>query len=242
MRFTFTTEPARFIERPNRYVILAEIRSGATVRAHCPDPGRLRELLIPGATVHLSSTPREGRRTTHELRFVERSETGLLISLDSRLPNALFREALDERTLEPFSDWTAYEPEVCLPASGGRIRSRADFLLRGQDGVRTWVEVKSATLVEDRCAYFPDAVTERGRRHLEELAAIARSGERAAVCFIVQRPDADMLRPQWDRDPAFAEALEEAERAGVLLTAYNADITLSEATLRRRIPVLTGRP
>ena len=241
MRFAFTTEPARFMERPNRYVVVAQLRSGDIVRAHCPDPGRLRELLIPGATVHLSSAPREGRRTTHELRFVEHPDKGLLVSLDSRLPNALFREALDGRSLEPFSGWSLYEREVPLPVRGGRIHSRADFLLHGPDGTRTWVEVKSATLVEGRCAYFPDAVTDRGRRHLEELAMMVRAGDRAAVCFIVQRPDADMLRPQWDRDPAFAEALAAAEAAGVLLTAYNADISLHQAQIRQPIPVLTER-
>ncbi len=241
MRFRFTTEPATFVERPNRYVVIARTSSGEHVRAHCPDPGRLRELLVPGARVHLSSTPRAGRRTTHELRFVEHPEVGTLISLDSRLANALFREAIHERRFSPFDTWTDCRAEVTAPMACGAIRSRIDFLLTDQGSERLWIEVKSATLVEDRCAYFPDAVTERGRRHVSELTEMQRAGERCAVCFVVQRPDADLLRPQWDRDPAFAAALAEAEAAGVLLRAYTTDIALTNASMIGPIPVVTGR-
>jgi sugar fermentation stimulation protein A len=240
MRFPFTTEPATFVERPNRYVVVAELGSGEVVRAHCPDPGRLKELLLPGVRVHVSSAPREGRRTTHELRFVEHPETGVLISLDSRLPNALFREALEARSLEPFAHWTCYAREAASPLADGPVRSRVDFVLTDEAGTRTWVEVKSATLVVGRCAYFPDAVTERGRRHVLEMIELTRMGDRCAVCFLVQRPDAHMLRPQWDRDPAFAHALHDAEQAGVELVAYSADVALDEAAIRDRIPVVTA--
>ncbi len=241
MRFSFVTEPAEFVERPNRYVVTARMSSGELVRAHCPDPGRLGELLVRGARVHLSRTPKIGRRTTHELRFVEHPESGTLISLDSRLANALFREALEERRFSPFDAWSDLRAEVPSPYHLGRIRSRLDFALMDRNGDALWIEVKSATLVERRCAYFPDAVTERGRRHLEELTAIQRAGERCAVCFVVQRPDADLLRPQWDRDPAFAQALAEAEAAGVLLRAFSSDVALDEARIRQPIPVVTDR-
>ena len=214
MRFSFATEPAIFVERPNRFVVVARTRSGDHVRAHCPDPGRLRELLVQGARLHLSSVPRAERRTTHEVRFVEHPENGTLISLDSRLANALFREVLDQRRFRPFDVWTDYRVEVPAPAASGPIRSRLDFLVEYGVSGQLWVEVKSATLVEGRCAYFPDAVTERGRRHIAELTEMQQSGERCAVCFVVQRPDADLLRPQWDRDQAFAQALADAESAG----------------------------
>jgi len=240
VRFPFTTEPATFLDRPNRYVVVAELGSGEVARAHCPDPGRLLELLLPGVRLHLSSAPHEGRKTTHELRFVEHPETGLLISLDSRLPNALFREALDARSMEPFAGWASYAREVPSPLADGPVRSRVDFVLTDEAGARTWVEVKSATLVVGRCAYFPDAVTERGRRHVLEMIELTRMGDRCAVCFIVQRPDAEMLRPQWDRDPAFAQALSDAEDAGVAVVAYNADVAFDEATIRDRIPVVTA--
>jgi sugar fermentation stimulation protein A len=239
VRFSFATDPATFLQRPNRYVVVAETRSRAIVRAHCPDPGRLSELLVPGVRLHLSSTPREGRRTTHELRFVEHPRSGVLISLDSRLPNALFGEALSAAELRPFVGWSVCGREVPSPIVDGAIRSRVDYLLTNGSGARMWVEVKSATLVEDRCAYFPDAVTERGRRHVCELAALVGQGERCAVCFVVQRPDADVLRPQWERDPAFAQALRHAASVGVLVTAHACEVTTSGAHITRQIPVVT---
>jgi sugar fermentation stimulation protein A len=107
------------------------------------------------------------------------------------------------------------------------------------------VEAKSASLVEEgaegNIARFPDAVTARGRRHVEELAALARAGERAAVVFIVQRPDARELRPQWETDPAFAAALAAAQQAGVHLLAATCRLITQEICLERMIPVIAAR-
>lgn len=121
----------------------------------------------------------------------------------------------------------------------GGVRSRIDFRLVDSNGRPCWVEVKSATLVEGRTARFPDAVTARGKRHVDELAALAQQGERAAVVFIVQRPDADRLTPQWEADPAFSQALADAINAGVECYAYTCMLTLTEVTLTRAIPVET---
>lgn len=253
MRFSFTTQPATFLERPNRYLVIVRLHdSGETVRAHCPDPGRLRELLIPhaGVVVHVSRASNADRKTAYDLRFVEHPENGLLISLDSRLPNALFWEGLLAGFFTPFENPTAVEREVLVPlelapattGSGEKIRSRIDYRLCDAAGRRCWIEVKSATLVEDGVAYFPDAVTARGRRHVNELRLLAALGDRAAVCFIVQRPDAQLLRPQRDRDPDFSAALASAEQAGVEIYAYTATITHGAAELARAIPVETARP
>ncbi len=262
MRFQFETRPAAFIERPNRFLIHACLRnSGEIVRAHCPDPGRLHELLIPGAAVHVSPATGLLRCTSHTLRFVEHPESGILISLDTRLTNSLFLEGLASGDFAPFAGARRIEREVpvpdpCLAALIRRdrttprpirqhththIRSRIDFRLTLADGGICWVEVKSATLVEVGTAYFPDAVTARGRRHLRDLQSLVLSGHRAAVCFIVQRPDAACLRPQWDRDPIFSQALLDASLAGVELYAYTATITLEEARIDRSIPVIVER-
>jgi sugar fermentation stimulation protein A len=262
MRFLFETQPARFIERPNRFLVHASLLgSGEIVRAHCPDPGRLRELLIPGVALHVSPAPGILRSTSHTLRFVEHPETGILVSLDTHLTNCLFREGMDSGVFAPFAGTKRIETEVPVPEScplvpadlvsvastptrphtQTAVRSRIDFRLTNAAGGVCWVEVKSATLVEDRTAYFPDAVTDRGRRHLRELQSLVELGDRAAVCFIVQRPDAACLRPQWDRDPAFAQALLEVSRAGVGLYAYTVIIALDEARIDRAIPVVIER-
>ncbi len=243
MKYAFEPLPATFVERPNRFLVLARLPGGEVVRAHCPDPGRLRELLIPGATLFLSrAAESRGRTTAYDLRLVRHPENGTLVSLDSRLPNTLFREALLEGRLEPFGAPSRVRAEASLPIARGTIRSRADYLLEYEAAGPCWVEVKSATLVVDGVAMFPDAVTDRGRRHVEALATMARLGYRTAVCFIIQRPDAQALRPEWERDPAFAAALARARSAGVELYAWTCTITLEEARLHRPVPVLTERP
>lgn len=241
MRFEFSLERAEFVDRPNRFLVIAQLESGDVVRAHCADPGRLRELLRPGATVYLSRSQRPGRTTTHDLRLVQHPDTGALVSIVSRLPNALFREAVMADGLGVFSPPITLRSEVPMPFAHGRVRSRVDYVLI--DGLQRawWVEIKSVTLVVNGIAYFPDAVTERGRRHVMELAQLAREGAHAAICFIVQRPDATEVRPEWDRDPAFAQALADAAADGVYLFGWRASVTLEGVQIAGRIPVVPDR-
>lgn len=238
MRFPFVTEPATFLERPNRYLVVARLGDGTLIRAHCPDPGRLRELLLPGVTVHVSRAANPARKTAYDLRFVEHPEHGQLISLDSRLPNHLFGEGLANGFFAPFRRYRQIAREVALPQSHATgVRSRIDFRLNDEHESVCWIEVKSATLVEEGVAKFPDAVTARGRRHVLELAGLAASGQRSAVVFIIQRPDATRLQPQWESDPAFGQALVAAAAAGVEVYAYTCTLTTAEVALARQIPV-----
>ncbi len=244
MEFPFTTQPATFRARPNRFRIEARLHgNNEPISAHCPDPGRLRELLIPGVTVHVSPATNPARKTAWDLRFVEHPENGQLISLDSRLPNQLFAEGLANGFFAPFQNATKIEREVSVsgPVPDG-VRSRIDYRITDGDGRVCWVEIKSATLVVDRRTFFPDAPTTRGRRHVEELTTLVANGDRAAVVFIVQRPDADSLSPNWETDPDFAQALVDAQVAGVHVYAYTCGLTTRKVWLDRRIDVdLTAR-
>lgn len=244
MRFDFEPVPAIFLARPNRYLVHARLNSGAVVAAHCADPGRLRELLLPGAALYLSAARLPGlspRKTQWDLRFVEHPETGQLVSLDTRVPNAVAEEGLRAGFFPELAPLLGLRREVALPAGllphGAGPRSRFDFLLAHPGGGETWLEVKSASLVVDRVALFPDAVTARGARHLLELAALARAGLRAAVLFVVQRPDADALEAHRATDPAFADALARARACGVALLAARCRLTLREISLDRAIEV-----
>lgn len=240
VNFDFAVVPATFVNRPNRFVVEAELANGRIVRTHCADPGRLRELLVPGARLYVSpAKTATGRRTDYDLRFVEHPNTGQLVSLDTRVPNLLVRELLHADALEAFQDAMSIRSEVAAPMRDGRIRSRFDFLVVDGNDTPCWVEVKSVTLVEDAVALFPDAPTERGRRHLQELTAIVRQNlGRAAVIFVVQRPDAEQLQPHAARDPAFATALAEAAAAGVELYAYTCTLRADAICLNRPIPVV----
>jgi sugar fermentation stimulation protein A len=275
--FPFSVEPAEFLERSNRFRILARLHStGEVVAAHCPNPGRLRELLIPhaGVMVYLSreqsdaETLRRGdgqsnaeatvfsslrtsaslrlrvekmsppRKTAYTLRLVAHPADGVLISLDTALPNALVWDALQSRALPPFAALADLRREVSLPAAhAGAIHSRCDFAGQEPTGRRCWIEVKSVSLVEQGVALFPDAVTARGRRHLLELAERVAAGERAAVVFVVQRPDATSVAAHRAADPAFAAVLSLAAATGVELYAWTTQITLTGAAFDTRIAV-----
>jgi sugar fermentation stimulation protein A len=151
-----------------------------------------------------------------------------LVSLDSTLPNRLIRKALAERALAEFAGWDLVRWEVTLG------RSRFDFLLSDARGRQMVVEVKSVTLVENGVGLFPDAVTERGARHVRELAELAgQEGWEAAVLFVLQRSDASEIRAARAIDPKFAEALLEAEEAGVRILGrrcrvYNDQVELGD--------------
>jgi len=182
-----------------------EIR-GRRELAHLPNPGRLREILTPHRRILLREAAGGKRKTRWTAIGADLS--GMLVSLDSTLPNRFFPVALAAGALPPFHGWeiAAVEPRL---GDG-----RSDFLLVRGDG-RLFLEVKSVTLVEEGVALFPDAPTSRGRRHLMELAEAVRHGARAAVLFVVQRPDATRFGPNAATDPYFAEAFREALRRGV---------------------------
>ncbi len=220
--------PASFLRRLNRFAV--EVRLGRRrVRAHLPNSGRLHELLVPGYPMWLAR--RDGRRRTRYDVQVVGLPDGILVSADARVPNALFREAWRQGRLPSFGGYTALQAEV--PLGEGRV----DFRLTGPAGT-AYVEVKSVTLVEGGCGLFPDAPTARGRRHLEALMAARARGARAAILFVVQRPDARAFRPHDAADPAFGEILRAAVAHGVEALAYRCEVSLEEIRLAGPIPVL----
>lgn len=224
------TRPAIFRERPNRFLV--GVTLGRRRRwAACRDPGRLHELLRPGAAVRVEPAARPGRKTRFTLTAVRQGR--LWIPLVPALANSVLAAALARNGAEGLAGARVLAAEVT------RGRSRFDFLLR-LGPRRVLAEVKAVTLVEDGRALFPDAPTARGARHLRELAALARTGGAAAVVFVVQRPDARSVAPNRATDPAFADALAAAVQAGVTLLAYSCHVTLNGMRLARRIPVLLG--
>lgn len=219
--------PGRFIRRDNRFRATVLVH-GEECAAHMANPGRMREMLNPGCRVWLAPMSSPTRRTAYDLVLIEYE--GAPVSVDTRLPNHLFAEALSAG-LEVDGAYPHIQAEVV------RGQSRLDFRLSGPSGV-CWVEVKSVTLVEDRLALFPDAPTVRGRRHLGELEEIVAAGQRALVVFVIQRPDADWFTPHVHTDPAFGQALAQAERAGVEVRAYTCDVSPRSMAITRRIAVV----
>ncbi len=216
-----------FVRRDNRFRATVEV-DGRAVAAHVPNSGRLWELFLPGRRVLLRPAEAAHRKTSYDLVMVD--VDGRLVSLDARLPGPLVAEAVREGRLPEFRDYARVHEEVRLDDS------RIDLMLEGEAG-RCWVEAKSVTLVVEGVALFPDAITARGRRHVETLARVAARGERAAVVFVIQRDDALAFSPHDASDPAFGQALRDAVRAGVAVYAYTCHVTTTQITLAHRVPV-----
>lgn len=212
---------ATFVARPNRFLLHCALPGeDGPVEVHLADPGRLKELLLPGRRVWVRPAASAGRRTAWSAVLVESPDHEGLVSVDTTLPNRLIGRALETGALQEFEGWTLDRREAPLGSS------RIDFLLaRGDE--RLALEVKSVTLVEDGVALFPDAVTARGARHVRELAeAATRPGWHAAVLFVLQRPDAHRIEAARSIDPAFADALAEARAAGVRVLGRRCRVTL----------------
>jgi sugar fermentation stimulation protein A len=233
---------ARFVERPNRFVLRCRLRPGADPEdVHLADPGRLKELLLPDARVLLRPADRPERRTRWSAVLVETPEGDALVSVDTTLPNRLVDRALRAGALEELAGWRLERREWAHGAS------RFDFLLapapdgdRSEDA-RLVLEVKSVTLLEGDVARFPDAVTARGARHLTELAELARRpGWEAAVLFVCQRPGARRIEAARSIDPVFADALQDAARAGVRVLGRRCVVTRQRVSLADPVPTDVG--
>lgn len=226
--------PARFVARPNRFVVHAALDgTGRLVVAHLADPGRLRDLLAPGRRIWLVPAIDPARKTAWSVALAEAWPDGALVSVDATLPNRLVARALRARALPELARWRLVGSEVATD------HGRLDFVLRTADGSRLALEVKSATLLDEgQVARFPDAVTARGRRHVRGLAEIAGTpGWCAALLFVVQRPDARGVVAAPEIDPAFAAALAAARDAGVRLLARRCSVRLDGVALEAAIPV-----
>lgn len=231
---------ARFLSRTSRFSVLAVRAEGAgeadevgSFECHLPNPGRLKELLVPGAELLLRPAKYPERRKTKFDVFAVVAE-GRTVVVDSRIPNQIIREALGSGEIAEFSGYRLVRSE---PARGN---GRLDFLLESDR--LCLVEVKSCTLVRNGIALFPDAPTERGRRHLLELARAIEEGYRASVVFVIQREDAELFMPNDETDPDFGTALREVAAKGVEPIALSTRYREGTVELIGGVPVDLSAP
>lgn len=218
---------ATFLARPNRFVAHCEVDGVETV-CHVKNTGRCRELLLPGSTVWLEEARQPTRKTRFDLVAVR--NRGYVVNMDSQAPNAIFAE---------WARAGGFLPDISsLRAEAVYGDSRFDFAYqRGQKS--GFVEVKGVTLFDDAgIAFFPDAPTERGVKHVRELAAAVAAGYEATLCFVIQRDDVRALRPNDVTHPAFGQALREASASGVRLLACVCHVTPEGCTITHTVPVL----
>ncbi len=216
--------PARFLARPNRFIAQVEL-DGREVTVHVKNTGRCRELLVPGATVYLVPGQNPARRTPYDLVAVEKGD--LLINMDAQAPNQVFGEWASGGGIPGL---TVLRPETTWGSS------RFDFYWESETE-RGFVEVKGVTLEVDGGAFFPDAPTLRGVKHLRELKAARAQGCRAAVCFVIQMKGVDFFSPNDATHPEFGQALRQAAAAGVEVWAYDCRVKADSLSMDRRVEV-----
>lgn len=219
-----------FKKRLNRFVCIVEI-DGNEYEVHLKNTGRLKELLFEGNCVYLEKTKNPNRKTLYDLVFAQKEINGknVIINIDSQSANDIASEWL--KRCGHFSKKAKISREVTYASS------RFDFYI--EDGARKiFLEVKGCTLEKDCVAYFPDAPTERGVKHINELINAVSDGYEAYILFIVQMKGVTELRPNELTHKAFADALREANKNGVKIIAVDCITSKDTISADKEIPVI----
>ena len=232
MRFQTELVPARLIRRYKRFLADCTLEGGREVTAHCANPGSMMGLAEPGMRIWLEPNDDPKRKLNYGWRLVDH-ENGHFTGVDTSVPNRAIKAALEARKVGALSDYGTIRPEVKYGEN-----SRIDFLLTEPGRPDAYVEVKSATLSRSPgLAEFPDSVTKRGAKHLRDLAAMARLGNRAILLYLVQRTDCTGLAVAADIDPGYAAAFADARLAGLETLVIGTHITPQEVTLADPLPL-----
>lgn len=231
VRFPAALKKMTFVERPNRFILHCYNQETAEIeKVHLADPGRLIELLVEGAVIYVLPSMNPNRKTKWTAVYVE--SNGLLVSINTMYPNKLVELMLKKDMIEELSAYHWVKSEYTYGSS------RWDFLLEDIKGNQLLLEVKSVTLASNGIGMFPDAVTKRGSKHVQELTGIAREGIiKTAILFVVQREDVEIVTGAAAIDPVFTKSLEEAAHAGVQLLSYTCILSDQGIELGNAVPV-----
>jgi sugar fermentation stimulation protein A len=231
MRWPEPLIPGRLLRRYKRFLADVALEGGSVVTVHCPNPGRMLGLDVPGAAVWLSRSPRVLRRLPLTLELIEAD--GGLVGVNTMQPNRLVAEALQAGLIAELAGYEEIRREVAYDEG-----CRVDFRLRGEARADCYVEVKNVHLRRTAGAEFPDTVTLRGARHLRALGRQVGAGARAVVVYVVQRMDCSDFRLAADLDPGYAQAAGEAAAAGVESLCLACRVTVEEIRLVGTLPIV----
>ena len=217
------------VKRYKRFMADVELDDGGQVTAHCPNSGTMRACSEPGRPVYLSFHDNPKRKLKYTWEIIHMPDS--LVGVNTLVPNRLVKQSIEDGLVKELTGYDRVRAEVKTGEG-----SRLDLLLEKNGKKKCFVEVKNCTLVDNRMARFPDAVTARGRKHLLELQRLVRRGNRGVMFFLVQRMDADSFRPADDIDPAYGEELRKAYQNGVEILVYDVSIDLRSIRLHRALP------
>lgn len=230
MQFPRPLVQGRLLRRYKRFLADVALACGRHVTVHCPNPGSMLGLDAPGSEIWLSPATSPARKLPFGWELIR--VDGSLVGINTAHPNRLAEEAIRDGRIGELGCYNGLRREVAY----GR-NSRIDLLLEHGDGSRCYVEVKNVHLKRGEAAEFPDCVTERGAKHLDELVDMVRAGHRAVMLYVVQRGDCRTFKIASDIDPAYAAALERARRAGVEAICYDCDIDVTGIDIARPLTI-----
>ncbi len=224
--------PATLIRRYKRFLADVRLETGEEITVHTPNTGRMLGLTGVGSQIWLKDSQNPKRKYRYSWVMAS-TERGILVGVDTLLANRLVVEAIESRMIAELQDYSELQTEVRY----GNENSRIDILLQSEDEA-CYVEVKNVTaILAPGRAIFPDAVSERGRKHLRELILMKQRGARAVIFFCVTREDAQLFCPADEIDPEYGCSLRQAAAAGVEILAYRAQVSTAEMFLYTRLPV-----
>ncbi|MBN2365117.1 MAG: DNA/RNA nuclease SfsA [Calditrichaeota bacterium] len=229
MEFTTPLIPGTLVRRYKRFLADINLHSGEAVTAHCPNSGSMRGCYFPGNPVMVTfhDFPSRKLKYTWELIRVD----NLWIGINTQHPNLLVKEAIIRGRIGELNGYQQIRREVKISNE-----SRIDLVLES-DSQKCFIEVKNVTLVENGIAFFPDAVTLRGQKHLKELVKLKKSGYRAIIFFVIQRTDSTCFRPADHIDPDYGKLLRLSVENGVEILCYDAEISTRGIWISKSIPV-----
>jgi sugar fermentation stimulation protein A len=217
------------VKRYKRFLADVKLDDGRVVTAHCPNTGSMTACSAPGQPVYISVHDNSKRKLKYTWELIKMPTS--LVGVNTLVPNQLVYQAAKAGMISELAGYRVIEREV---KAGNN--SRIDLLLSNGPEERCYVEIKNCTLVEGGVARFPDAVTSRGLKHLNELESLAKSGCRSVMFYFIQRMDARSFEPADQIDPAYGRGLRRAVSQGVEILAYDVSIDLTGIKLNRKIP------
>lgn len=233
MKFSPALQHATLIQRYKRFLADVVTPEGEQLTLHCPNTGAMTGCATPGDTVWYSTSDNPKRKYAHTWEITE-TQQGAFICVNTQRANPLVKEAIDAGLIPELMGYSTIKGEVKYGEEGSRI----DFMLQADDRPECYIEVKSVTLADKDNGYFPDAVTLRGQKHLRELMSVAAAGKRAVLLFAVLHSAIERFSPARHIDPKYAQLLNEAQKQGVEVFAYKAELSADNMTLKSTLPVV----
>ncbi len=220
----------RLIKRYKRFMADVELDTGETVVAHCPNSGSMKGCAVPGSKVWLSKSDNPKRKLKYTWELILTPDT--MIGINTQIPNKLVKQSIENNIIQELSGYDRVKAEVKTSD-----HTRLDLLLEKDSGEKCYVEIKNCTMVEDGIAMFPDAVTTRGQKHLEELEYLVSLGHRGVIFYLIQRMDALSFQPADMIDPTYAEKLKKAVLNGVEIITRDTIVDTKVISIGKSIPV-----